>query len=90
MPDDNLDFSTVRHYSSHFESTYIRVPGDQAIVKTREFIAFYVLLHGYCPDAARYQTSISSSFKAHALKSNFIIPPFFSGRDSTDKLQYQE
>ncbi|KAG5650424.1 hypothetical protein H0H81_012315 [Sphagnurus paluster] len=61
-----------------------------AVKNSREFFAFYSLLCGFDPDAGRYKTAASSSLKAHALKANFVLSPFFSGRDSDDNLLYKE
>lgn len=63
----------------------------QAIVKNYlEFLAFHSLLRCYIPDSPRYKEQQSSSIKATAMKSNFILPPFFWAGESTDVLVYKK
>ncbi|KAG5653891.1 hypothetical protein H0H81_009714 [Sphagnurus paluster] len=91
--DDDPDLSNARRYPIHFAASYVQNSAEEspvAVTNTKEFVAFYALLRCYHPDAGRYMAATSSSLKAHALKANFILPPFFSGRASDDKLMYQE
>ncbi|KAF8804844.1 hypothetical protein BYT27DRAFT_7340010 [Phlegmacium glaucopus] len=92
-PDDdpNLSILHAARYTLQSESTYICSTEDRASIKSnKEFAAFYVLLRCFYTDASRYKGVTSSSLKAHALKGDFILPPFFSGQNSTDGLKYQE
>ncbi|KAG5638069.1 hypothetical protein H0H81_002037 [Sphagnurus paluster] len=91
--DDDPGLSIARRCEPHFASSYVQnsIEEDPVAVKnSREFVAFYVLLHCYLPDAHRYNAAASSSLKVHALKANFILPPFFSERNYIDNLLYHE
>ncbi|KAF8815845.1 hypothetical protein BYT27DRAFT_6652892 [Phlegmacium glaucopus] len=90
-PDDDPDLSILHAATLQFESTYIRSTEDHASIKSNTgFIAFYVLLRCSFADAPCYKTATSSSVKGHGLKGSFILPPFFSGQNSSGGLVYQE
>ena len=88
--DNELELSIARHYPE-FKLTYMaKTPDDrrQVVKNSDEFISFYFLLQSYLPDVPRYQKAASSSLKGHAMKGNFILPPFFFGRKGADELAY--
>ena len=78
----------MSYVSSTTTSTQLN---SHASVKNHlEFLAFHNLLCCYIPDAPRYKQPKSTSIKATAMKSNFILPPFFWAGKPTDELNYNE
>lgn len=91
IDDNDLELSVARSFMFKWSYTTNTQTEDLATVQDGEkFLAFYTLLRWFHRDVLRYESEASSLLKASALKTNFILPAFFTGQDSSGDLEYYE
>ncbi|KAH0834610.1 hypothetical protein J3R83DRAFT_10065, partial [Lanmaoa asiatica] len=78
--ESSQDFQITRKWCKmHFERVFIPVETkSSALVRVREFAAFYNVLRSFNDDVSRIAGNASSSIKTSNFAIHFIQPPFFS------------
>ncbi|KAH0825996.1 hypothetical protein J3R83DRAFT_7465, partial [Lanmaoa asiatica] len=87
----NEDYEVARkRYKTQFERVFRPIETESpALVKYREFAAFYNLLRGFNEDVVKIVgPDVSSAIKASNFAMHFVHPPFFSS--SSRRFKYQQ